>query len=73
MQILQRRPARQEGVKMQIKISEVWNESGKSEQLTVIEPTENPYLAVTGWIEKNRPDLRLASGLFDHGYHAVEI
>ena len=58
---------------MKIQINEVWNQTGKSEELTVIEVNGTPSdcrSAVRDWIDNNRPDLQLASGLYDHGYHA---
>jgi hypothetical protein len=57
---------------MKIQINEVWNKEGKSVELAVIEPIENPGMAVHYWIRANRPDLHLA-GLNDHGFHAIQI
>lgn len=57
---------------MRILISEVWNDTGKSVQLAVINGGHAPRLAVYDWITDHRPDLSLACTLYDHGYHAKE-
>ena len=65
-----------------ILISEVWNASAKSVELARIPAimtdsgAVHPYrtkLAVQAWIQQNRPDLMLALGLSDHGYHAKAL
>ena len=59
---------------MRIKISEVWNHLGQSETLAVIEVPNNrreAVLAIMDWIPKHHPDLFLATGLNDHGYHVI--
>ena len=58
---------------MKIQINEVWNYIGKDKPLAVIEVSGNPHEAVWDWVEKNRPDLLMASGIYDHGYHAIEV
>lgn len=58
---------------MKIQINEVWNDTGKSNKLAVIEVNGNPKLAVWDWIEANRPDLSLDTGLFAHGFHAQQV
>ncbi len=60
---------------MKIKIEEVWNDTGKSQELAVLDirPGINPYTTVRNWIYENRRDLSLADGLFSHGYYAREI
>ena len=58
---------------MRIRISEVWNAKGRSKELTVIDTQEDPKRAVRDWIASNRPDLYIARGLHDHGFHAVQI
>jgi hypothetical protein len=58
---------------MKIRISEVWNNEGRSEELTIIEtrPSEAKQ-AVFSWITAHRPDLS-AAGIFGHGFHAVQV
>lgn len=58
---------------MKIQINEVWNNSGKSVELAVIEAVGNPRLAVLDWIKTNRPDLSLADSIYSHGFHAKEV
>lgn len=61
-------------MEIQIKISEVWNGTGESETLAIIETT--PQLAKTEvyqWINANRPDLSLARTIYAHGFHACEV
>ncbi len=60
---------------MKIKISEVWNNEGRSVALEIIEvpsPRE-AALAVLRWINNHRPDLQMADRFTPHGFHAVEI
>lgn len=58
---------------MRIQINEVWNDSGKSVELAIIEPVGSPFLAVQTWIATNRPDLECAMSIYAHGFHAVEV
>ena len=58
---------------MKIRISEVWNLSGKTQEIGIIEAEGNPTRAVYDWIEKNRPDLSLANTVVAHGFHAKAI
>ena len=60
---------------MKIQINEVWNNNGRSLKLAEIEVT-NPAIArtqVNMWIRANRPDLSVATGLYQHGFHAVAV
>ena len=66
-------PTKQEDTKMKIQINEVWNSTGKSVELAVIEASGNPRRAVYDWIAANRPDLDMATALYSHGFHAQEI
>ena len=56
---------------MKVRISEVWNYRGEVKELAVIEA--NGKADVYDWISKNRPDLSLATGVNDHGFHAIAI
>lgn len=58
---------------MKIRISEVWNSTGSTVELAVIEAGSNPRAAVYNWIETNRPDLTLADTVYAHGFHAVAL
>ena len=60
---------------MKIRITEVWNNEGRSKELTTIEVAtgERPHQAVWKWILENRPDLELAASVWAHGFHAVEV
>lgn len=61
---------------MKIQISEVWNSEGRSEVLATIETPDNHIGAtidVYRWIEKNRPDLILATTIDAHGFHAKAV
>lgn len=60
---------------MKIRISEVWNASGRSVDLATIEVKNVGVatLSVQNWIKNNRPDLGLADTIFAHGYHAIAI
>ena len=58
---------------MKILIQEVWNATGESKTLAVIETYSSwPNVAVTEWIKNNRPDLTLANGIYSHGFYASE-
>ncbi len=62
---------------MKIRINEVWNKEGKSEELTVINVDSKDFRyavhLVQDWVRENRPDLELATGIDAHGYHAEAI
>ncbi len=59
---------------MKIQINEVWNYDGRSKKLAVIDSqNDNPRHDVELWIDKNRPDLTMAYGMNEHGYHAVQV
>ena len=60
---------------MKIQINEVWNADGRSKKLAVVdvEWASLAPQAVWDWIMTNRPDLKLAEGLHDHGFHAIAI
>lgn len=59
---------------MKIQINEVWNREGRTEPLTTIETLRSTAQRdVFEWIATNRPDLVLATGLNDHGFHASEV
>lgn len=57
---------------MKAKISEVWNQSGRTVVIAEIETKPSSFRSdVFKWIEENRPDLNLADTLTAHGFHAV--
>ena len=59
---------------MKVKILEVWNAEGKSQELATIEvSSQTPRSDIRSWIEEHRPDLRLANDPYSHGFYAVEI
>ena len=60
---------------MTIQINEVWNAQGQTKELARIEVPDSysPYQAVWNWILVNRPDLHLAEGINDHGFHAKAV
>ena len=58
---------------MKIKISEVWNNTGESKELAILNIESEPMRAVYNWIDENRPDLELADTFYSHGFHAIEI
>jgi hypothetical protein len=56
-----------------ILIEEVWNHKGESQKLVILENVQlnKARTAVYDWISANRPELQLATGILDHGYHAI--
>lgn len=60
---------------MKIRISEVWNNEGRSVELAVIEVkhVRDAALAVLRWIGAHRPDLQMADSIDAHGFHAVDV
>lgn len=59
---------------MKIRISEVWNYTGESKELAIIEADVSMAAhVVIGWISVNRPDLELADTTSKHGFHAIAV
>lgn len=59
---------------MKIRINEVWSGEGRSKELAVVETSGgDPYFIAYSWIAKNRPELPLANGLWQHGFRAEEV
>jgi hypothetical protein len=63
--------------KMKIAIDEVGIDTGfgnvTSKRLALLEVNEHPHTAVKNWMNKNRPELDLASLSKPHGIHAYLI